>query len=419
MGMAHLFKSKSRFAIVLTCMAMSWPVPADAQSSVGSGPLTTTLTDVEPTVGILTVGPVRFAPGLTIREIGWDSNVFDDPPQEGPKDDFVVALQPDVSAFTRLRFVRISAYAGAELQYYNTYESERSVGHAGRARVDFLLSRLRPFVGLANVETRTRPNGEIDTRVDRQERELSGGLAFDLSPYSLVYGAAYRMKHDLENAFEDGVDVGRSLSRETFNYQGGLKTDITPLLSMQLYASYNEDRFRFEPSRGAESWAGSAAFGFAPDAFMSGSVTLSYRDMNFADPGIRPYRGFVGAASVTYPFMEIGRFSVVLSRGIEYSFDTAEAYYLEQSAMVAYTHRLFGEFDAQVRGTFASFDYDARQNLPQHTDTFRAGAGSVGYNLRNRTRVAVNYEFARRRSPAIAVRNYERRRAFLSWQFAF
>jgi hypothetical protein len=148
-------------------------------------------------------------------------------------------------------------------------------------------------------------------------------------------------------------------------------------------------------------------------------VTLSYRDMNFADPGIRPYRGLLGTASLTYPFMEIGRFSVVLGRGIEYSFDTAEAYYLEQSAMVAYTHRLFGEFDAQIRGTWASFDYEARQTVPQHTDTFQSGAGSVGYNLRNRTRVAVNYEFARRRSPAIAVRNYERRRAFLSWQFAF
>lgn len=419
MGMADLFQSKSRLTVVLICMGMLLPAPGAAQSSVGTGPLTSALTDVEPTVGILTIGRVRFAPGLTVREIGWDSNVFDESPAEGPKEDFVAALQPDVSAFTRLRFVRISAYAGAELNYYNTYESERSVGHSGRARVDFLLSRLRPFIGVGQMETRTRPNGEIDTRVDRDERELSGGLAFDLSPYSLVYGSAYRMKHDLENAFEDGVDVGRSLSRESFNYQGGMKTDITPLLSMQLHASYGEDVFAFDPLRNAESWAGVATFGFAPDAFMSGSVTLSYRDMSFADPGIRPYRGFVGTAALTYPFMEIGRFSVGLTRGVEYSYDAAEAYYLEQSAMVAYTHRLFGEFDAQVRGTWASFDYDARLNQPQHTDTLQTGVASVGYNLRNRTRVAMNYEYARRRSPAIADRNYERRRAFLSWQFAF
>ena len=424
MAMAHLFESRSSSArlaaaVVLTSMAMLWPAPVAAQSSVGGGPLTGTLTDIEPTVGILTIGRVRFAPGLTVREIGWDSNVFDEPPHVGPKEDFVAAVQPDVSAFTRLRFVRISAYGGAELTYYNKYDSERSAGHAGRARVDVLLSRMRPFFGVANTKTRTRPNGEIDTRADRVEREFSGGLAFDLSEYSLVYASAYRMKNDLENAIEDGVDIGRTLSRESDNYQAGIKTDITPLLSVQLFASYQEDRFKFEPVRNAESWLGTATFRFAPEAFMSGIVTVAYRDMNFADPGVKPFRGLVGTATLVYPVLELGRISAAVSRGMEYSFDTVDAYYVEQSATLAYTHLLAGEFDAQIKGSWASFGYDARLNLPSHTDTLRTAGGSVGYNLRNRTRIAVNYEYARRRSPAFEDRNYERRRAFLSWQFAF
>jgi len=153
---------RSLTLVVLICMALLWPGTASAQSSVGSGPLTSALTDVEPTVGVLSFGRVRFAPGLTVREIGWDSNVFDEPEEDSPKEDWVAAVQPDVSAFTQLRFVRISAYAGSELTYYRTYDSERSVGHAARARVDFLLSRIRPFVGAGETETRTRPNGEID-----------------------------------------------------------------------------------------------------------------------------------------------------------------------------------------------------------------------------------------------------------------
>jgi hypothetical protein len=405
--------------VVLIGMGLMWPASSTAQSSVGSGPLTSTLTDTEPTVGILSVGRVRFAPGLTIREIGWDSNVFDEPAQDGPKSDFVAAMQPDVSAYTQLRFVRISAYAGAELTYYQKYESERSAGHAGRARVDFLISRVRPFFGVGDLRTRLRPNGEIDTRADRQERELSGGLAFDLSPYSLVYGSAYRMKHDLENAFEDGIDIGRTLTRETDTWQAGMKTDITPLLSVQLFASHQQDRFEFEPIRDAESWMGTATFRFAPDAVISGQAVVAYRDMKFNDPDVKPFRGLVGTATIIYPFLEMGHFSVALQRGVEYSFDAADAYYLEQSATLAYTHRLFGEVDAQVRGSWASFDYDARRNLPAHTDSLRTAAGSVGYNLRNRTRIAMNYEWARRSSPALAERNYERRRAYLSWQFAF
>jgi hypothetical protein len=400
-------------------MALLWPGTAAAQSSVGSGPLTSALPEVEPTVGVLSFGRVRFAPGLTVREIGWDSNVFDEPEEDSPKEDWVAAVQPDVSAFTQLRFVRISAYAGSELTYYRTYDSERSVGHAARARMDFLLSRIRPFVGAGKTDTRTRPNGEIDTRADRQDTEVSGGVAFDLSTHSLLYGSSYLAKTTYENAFEDGIDIGRTLTRRGNHYEAGLKTDITPLLSVQLFASYQEDVFEFAPIRNGQSWSGTAMFRFAPDAVVTGDATVGYMDVNFVDPTVKPYRGIVGTASITYPFLEIGRLSVALSRALEYSFDEAQAYYLGQSATVSYTHRLFGEVDAQVRGSRASFDYDARATLPAHTDTLDIAGGSVGYNLRNRTRVAMNYEFARRRSPAFADRNYDRRRAFLSWQFAF
>ena len=43
MGMANLFQSKSRFSVVLICMGMLWPAPGAAQSSVGTGPLTSTI----------------------------------------------------------------------------------------------------------------------------------------------------------------------------------------------------------------------------------------------------------------------------------------------------------------------------------------------------------------------------------------
>ena len=75
-------------------------------------------------------------------------------------------------------------------------------------------------------------------------------------------------KHDLENAFEDGIDIGRTLSRETDTWQAGMKTDITPLLSVQLFASHQQDRFEFEPIRDAESWMGTATFRFAEPVFI-------------------------------------------------------------------------------------------------------------------------------------------------------
>jgi hypothetical protein len=404
---------------VLILVGSLWPATeARAQSAVGGGPLTGSLTDTEPTVGVLDVGLVKVAPGMTIREIGWDDNVFQEPTNQAPKSDWVLSVQPDISAFTRLRFVRISAYAGADLTYYKTYDSERSVGQSGRARVDFLLSRVRPFVGVGHNETRTRPNGEIDVRADRKEDELSGGLVFDLSPTSLVYASTARSRARYEDALEEGVNLEETMTRDVNNYQVGMKTDLTPLLSVQLFGSYQEELFPFEPIRNGEAKSATALFRIAQDAVVSGVINVSYRDATYADPLLKPFRGLVGSAAITYPFLEIGRLTLLASRGIEYSFDVAEGYYVEQLVSLAYTHRIVGDIDVQARGSRATFKYDARLTQPAHTDTLDVATGSVGYNLRNRTRVSLNYEYALRKSPTFSLRNYVRRRAFLSWQFA-
>lgn len=406
-------------AIVLMIMSLLTARESLAQSAVGGGPLTSTLPDTEPTIGVLSGGPIRFAPGVTVREIGYDSNVFDESAEEGPKEDWVIAVNPDISAFARTRFVRISAYGGSELTYYHEYESERSVGYAGRGRLDLLFSKVRPFVGAGRARTRTRPNGEVDTRANRIEEELSAGLAFDLSPTSLIYGSWIQNRNEYENAFEDGIDLSRALTRQRDEYQAGLKTDLTPLLSVQLYGRRAEDIFRFEPIRNATGTSALATFRVAADAVFTGVITVGYLDLQPVDPKSRPFRGFTGSAAISYPLLEIARLSVTAARATEYSFDASDAYFVENSVMVAYTHRLFSEVDLQLRGGRSVFDYSARVDVPARTDTLDTAAGSLGYNLRNRTRIALNYEINKRRAPELPRRNYDRRRIYLSWLFAF
>jgi hypothetical protein len=289
----------------------------------------------------------------------------------------------------------------------------------GRGRVDFLLSRVRPFIGGGRTKTRTRPNGEIDVRANRVEDEFSGGLAFDLSNHSLVYAAAYKSSSHFEPALQDGVDLSGALSRDSINYQGGLKTDLTPLLSVQLFGSYQEDKFLSEPIRNAIGKSATGTFRFAPEAVVTGIVTVSYRDITYVDPGLKPFRGVTGNGAITYPVLEVGRLTAALQRGVEYSFDATEAYYLENTASLTYTHRLFGAVDAQGKVARSQFDYSARATEPPHKDTLDTALGGLGYNLRNRTRIALNYEYSRRRSPALSTRNYQRRRVYLSWLFAF
>lgn len=397
-------------------MVAAGAAPAAAQTNVGSGPMTRALADTEPTTGVLTIGRVKLAPGLVLREVGWDSNVFDEP--EDPKSDFIIAAAPDVAAFTRLRFAQLSGYAGGELNYFNTYDQERSAGYHTRARADILLSRVRPFVGLGKARTRTRPNGEIDVRADRSEEEVSGGFAFDVSRYGQFYGAAYRFRTRFDDAFEDGVNLAPALGRDTWDYSAGLRMEPTPFTSLTLSASYREDIFRFNRNRDSHSRIASAELRIAPEAIVSGFVNVGFNDFRPRAPEVRPYRGLIGMAAIVYPFLEIGRIGVEAVRRNEFSFEESDAYFIENSWTLSYTHRLFGEVDAQVRGTKSWFNYGFTETSPARQDKLDVVGGSVGYNLRNRTRISMNYEVGRRRSAELPRRNYDRRRAFVSWTFA-
>ncbi len=390
---------------------------AFAQGGVGAGPLTSSLADKEPTEGVIKLGPLRMAPGLTLSEVGHDDNVFDE--ASNPKKDWVVSGLPDLSLFARLRWVQFSVYGGVPFQYYDAYKTERSIGSAYRGRADILLSRLSPFIGGGRTRTRSRPNGEIDTRADQQIDEASGGIAYELFAHGQMFVSMIRTQVDFKDALQSGISLGQSLSRRSDDYQVGVRTQLTPLLTMQVHGSYREDRFRNDLTRNGQSMSGSATFTFDAAAVVSGSASVSYQDYKPDDPTVERFRGVTGSGFITYPFLEIGRFNFGYNRSREYSFDAAEAYYIENTGRAIYTHRLFGDVDLQAQASRSYFNYGAREGTPHRQDWLETYNGNLGYNLKNRTRVAANYEYAERHSRDIAQRNYIRRRIYLSWMVAF
>ena len=401
---------------VMMLMALIAAPAASAAQGVGAGPLTTSLAATEPESGTLRLGPARIAPGIVVREAGWDSNVFQE--ETDPKEDYVFAAAPDVSVFLRVPLLQLSAYSGADFNWYNTYESERSAGYSVKGRIDFTLSRLRPFVGGARTQLRERPNGEIDARADRQQQELSGGIAYDLSPANALYVSAYRTTVRYDDAFEDGVDLSTTLNHDRTDYSVGIRTELTPLASLTLSGGYDEDTFRSDPLRDGETRTAAAQLRIRQEAMVSGVASVSYEDYRPVNPLVKSFRGVTAMGSLSYSFLEVGRLTFVGNRGTEYSFDTAEAYYLENSAALIYTQRFMAAFDGQVRGGRSLFDYAFSETAPAHTDTLDTVGASVGYNLANRTRISANYEFARRRSDLLPARNFDRRRIYVAWSFA-
>ena len=133
--------------------------------------MTGALPDSEPTTGAISIGPVRLAPGLTIRELGWDSNVFDEAGRiPRTTTSCRAARHLGVRAAALRQALRLRRRRSAATT--RTTQRERSTGYLLRGRADILLSRVRPFVAGGQTKMRTRPNGEIDVRADRKETEV-------------------------------------------------------------------------------------------------------------------------------------------------------------------------------------------------------------------------------------------------------
>jgi hypothetical protein len=278
---------------------------------------------------------------------------------------------------------------------------------------------LQPFVAGGETRSRSRPNGEIDVRPDRIERETGGGVAYNFGAFQSVYVAAVVYEDEYRNSIEDGIPLSDALNRQSTHYSAGVRTALTPLAQLTVFGARQQDRFKALSIRNTDSWIGTAALQIGAEAALSGNIGVSYRDLRPVNPLVKRTQSLGAEVGVTYPFLEIGRLNLALRRGLEYSYDPDEAYYEETTANLSYSHRLFGEVDVQVRGSKSLFDYAFSETRPARQDTSQTVGASVGYNLRNRTRVALNYEDARRRSPVYADRSFDRKRVYLSWGYAY
>lgn len=406
---------KFRWLVVAAATLMG-PSSVNAQGGVGSGPLTSTLTETEPTAGIFNLGSLKLAPGITINHIGVDSNVFNE--ASDPKEDFIASLKPDLSAFLRLRFLQLSAYGGGDLNWFRTYESENSSGYAARARMDVLLSRVFPFVGYGITKTRERASSEIDVRANNVQTEGSAGLGFRWSEMGSLYASVVTTRTEFEAAFEDGTDLSETLNRDSEDYSVGLRTAVTPLTTLTLRAGYRRDLFDAVPERNADRRYLSGAFNFGPQAVFTGVATIGYEDYRPADPRVRSFRGVSASVALSYPLFEVARINFAYMRNLEYSFDVSEAYYKVNRYDLTFTQRLRGAIDAQISAGRTYSNYGQSENSPARTDLYDVLNGSLGYNLRNRTRIGLNYGYFRRTS-VLPLNSFEGRKIFLSWTYAF
>jgi hypothetical protein len=371
--------------------------------------------DPPPPPGTLVLGPVRITPGLLLKDMGIDNNVFN--AAVDPKRDFTFTLTPRAAVLFRMRRLRLGLTTSTDYVYYRTYTSERGTNTSAVARADLDLGILKPYVTASAVSSRNRINAEIDARARHRDAIYAGGLTLKVaSRTNVLLNATHgEVAYEPDEDFR-GISLRDSLDGTRDSVDTGIAIALTPLTTFSVIAAREWQRFEFSRNRESDAWRVSPTFTFSPTGLLSGTASVGYRRFHTRSAELADYSGLVSAVSVSATIYDRNQVLGVFNRDVQYSYDTTTAFYLGTAGTVTWTYLLAGPID--VRGTAGRtlMNYSV-SDASAGRDTTTLYGGGLGYRFSNHARFGVNAEWSRRASTRSADRNYRNNRIFagLTW----
>lgn len=355
------------------------------------------------------LGPLFLDPTLALNNAGVDDNVFNDPKAGGPKSDATFTLTPKTDFWVRFGPSWLSGGVREDLVYYKENAGERSANNTYSLSWNVPVNRItfRPSVEYKN--TRERPGFEIDTRALRTELLYAGQVEFKWFSKSAVVLKAdrYQVLFDPGATFEQ-INLRDALNRVTTSQTVSLEYQLTPLTTVAANYSISQDRFKYDAVRNASSSTIGASLRFDPAALIRGTANVGYHDYRPDDPGTPGYRGVTALAQLSYVFVGSTRLNLNVMRGVQYSYDINQPYYVQTGGSLAISQQLFGPLDVTALGGWQQLVYQNRVDAvivePDRTDHVKSFGGGLGYHLSRDTRVGFTVEQDRRDS---VVMNHE------------
>ena len=270
--------------------------------------------------GILSVTPV-----VAIRDVGVDTNLFND--AVDPKSDFTFIASPEAKASLGFPVGRLTFGSQVDLVYFQTYARERSVNTDTRVDFEMPINRLRLRSGASYLNARRRQNSEIDARVRGTEADVVIGGAVQVSGVTTLGFEARgaRVRANSDQSF-DGEHLPSRLNRDESRLRTSLRYSVTPLTALVVNGDLERWRFDLSPLRDANSFRVFPGVEFDASALLSGRAYVGYRKFDSLDPDLPGFKGLVASGDLTYTLREATRLSVIFDRDLTYSYRTVRPY---------------------------------------------------------------------------------------------
>lgn len=360
-------------------------------------------------------GALYLSPALHLKELGIDSNVFNE--AGDARSDFMFNLAPKVDLWVPIaRRALLTTTASTDLVWYRTYGSERSVDPAVTVRGDIFLHRLTFFAENAYSNTRQRPSFEIDLRSRHLENTFNGGAAYQLTPKFSIEGHGRRsiVEYDAD-AFFLGTSLRETLNRNTTGFGLTAKHKLTPLTTLSLRTEKSDDEFPFSPQRDTSSFRIAPGVEFKPRALISGAASLGIRRFTPKDETALPsFTGLVANVGLSYTLLGSTSFGLSFNRDVNYSFEPLQPYYVSTSAGASIRRAIGRRFDAI--GSIDRHNYAYRDllvglpvigNPAERVDVTWNYGGSLGYRINRTTRAGFGVSYWQRESTTVNFRDYD------------
>jgi hypothetical protein len=364
----------------------------------------------------LRFGPLGLSPTFSLTNFGTDSNVFND--SANAQSDFTLTATPKVIARLRSGRVLFSGSLATGLVYYQKFDDQRSIDYTTDGRADADLGWFRPYASAQRLDTTDRLNAELDLRAPRISINVAAGARAIASSRTGFKVEARRASVTFDEAsIVDGIPLSETLNSDTTAFEGGLEVYLTPLTTLSVIATRQEDRFDQSPERNADSYKVMPTLKFEPPAILQGTIGIGYRHFNGLAASMPDFSGVVFQGGLSHTFVQRTKVDLGVLRDVQYSFEVDEPYYVTTGVRVTITHQLREALDA--RGTASRDRLAYRSQQPDdRRDTLTVVSGGVGYRWSPALRVGLDLEYARRLSDH-ADRTYDRVRLLGSAAYGF
>jgi len=243
-------------------------------------------------LGQFTLGPLIVTPTFKIGSLAVDTNVQYD---RQKKTDFVASAGPGLDVALPFHDQwKFEVESSAQYLYFLRTEELRRWTGLGSASLYWKGTGTRAQVSFGYSRYFDRPTYEVNTRVSRTVKDLSGKVERDLGRLTLAALALVGQTRTDDGQRYRGTNLSTTLSTDDFFGGLQLRYSVTPLSAILFEGGYRETHFPFASARNfAEEYVGA---GIKTDGFFKGEAAA----------GVRRTHLLLGSDEKTRPYLRVG-----------------------------------------------------------------------------------------------------------------